>query len=80
MDTTLGLSGSFVLTSTVPLVGSRMPAASMALAKAMGYERSMPITSPVLFISGPSTASTPRNLLNGNTGTFTETWFGSHTA
>ena len=33
----------------------------------------MPITSPVDFISGPSTGSVPANLLNGNTASFTET-------
>ena len=32
----------------------------------------MPITSPVERISGPRMVSTPRNLLNGNTGDFTE--------
>ena len=36
----------------------------------------MPITSPVLFISGPSTVSTPGNFRNGNTASFTEKWRG----
>src|SRR3990172_1494668 len=34
----------------------------------------MPITSPVLFISGPRIASTPGSFWNGNTGAFTATW------
>ena len=31
----------------------------------------MPMTSPVLFLSGPSTVSTPGNLMNGNTASLT---------
>ena len=37
----------------------------------------MPITSPVLRISGPRITSTPGNLLNGKTTSFTLTCFGS---
>ena len=36
----------------------------------------MPITSPVERISGPSTGSASRNLLNGNTASFTDTYGG----
>ena len=39
----------------------------------------MPITSPVDFISGPSTKSTPSNLLNGNTDSLTLKVFKSFT-
>ena len=56
---------------TVPLRGSRWPAASCALAKARPKVDETPITSPVERISGPRIVSTPRNLLNGNTGDFT---------
>ena len=34
----------------------------------------MPMTSPVDFISGPSTVSTPGKRANGNTASFTPTW------
>ena len=34
------------------------------------------MTSPVLFISGPSTGSTPGNLINGNTASLTEKYWG----
>ena len=34
----------------------------------------MPMTSPVLFISGPRMMSVPGNLLNGNTASLTATW------
>ena len=37
----------------------------------------MPITSPVDFISGPSTVSTPGNLMNGKTASFTLTCGGT---
>src|SRR5690606_15061878 len=37
----------------------------------------MPMTSPVLRISGDSSTSTPENLTNGNTGTLTETCSGT---
>src|SRR5713101_807941 len=43
-----------------------------AFAKACPYDVEMPITSPVERISGPRMVSTPRNLLNGKTGDFTE--------
>ena len=50
-----------------------MPAASWLLANAIENRSLMPITSPVERISGPSTMSTPVNLMNGNTASFTET-------
>ena len=37
----------------------------------------MPMTSPVDFISGPSSVSTPANLLNGSTDSLTETCVGT---
>ncbi len=42
-----------------------------AFAKASGSDRSAPITSPVDRISGPRITSTPGNLLNGKTDSFT---------
>ena len=37
----------------------------------------MPMTSPVDFISGPRSVSTPANLLNGSTDSLTETCVGT---
>jgi hypothetical protein len=70
---TRGRSSRETDTKTVPSVGSELPAASIALAYANGYVMSMPMTSPVLFISGPSTESTPGSLRKGNTGALTAT-------
>jgi hypothetical protein len=42
------------------------------LTKASAKVRPTPITSPVDFISGPRMVSTPGNLTNGNTASFTE--------
>ena len=39
-----------------------------------GKSSATPITSPVLFISGPSTVSVPLNRENGITASLTETW------
>ena len=61
-------------TNTVPLRGTRVPPPSWLLAKATSNERSMPITSPVDRISGPSTVSTPGKRANGNTDSLTPTW------
>ena len=47
------------------------PAATIAFASAMPGSPSIPITSPVDFISGPSTVSTPGNRPNGRTAAFT---------
>ena len=52
----------------LPLVGSNVPAANWLLAKAMEKRSLTPITSPVDFISGPSTMSTPANLDEGEDG------------
>ena len=65
-----------MLTNTVPLVGSDPNAAVWALANAVPKSASKPITSPVDFISGPSTVSTcapsgVRNRLNGITASLT---------
>ncbi len=64
------------LTNTLPLVGARVPAANCALSKAVAKSSPIPITSPVERISGPRIGSTPRNLLNGNTASFTLKCFG----
>ena len=42
--------------------------------KAVGKSSAIPITSPVDFISGPSTASAPAKRANGSTASLTETW------
>ena len=57
----------------MPSRGIRLPAAVWLLANAMPNVRSMPITSPVLRISGPSTVSTSGKRLNGSTASFTAT-------
>ena len=67
-----GLSRSLTLMKTVPEVGSMCPAATCALAKASPKLSATPITSPVDFISGPSTVSTPGNFPQGKTGDFTK--------
>jgi hypothetical protein len=53
-----------------------VPAAIWLLAKAMGKSASMPMTSPVLRISGPRMTSTPGNLAKGKTTSFTAVCFG----
>ena len=58
MEATNFLSRSRTLMKTAPSRGRFCPAASWDLAKAMPKSRSMPITSPVDFISGPSRVST----------------------
>ena len=57
----------------MPESGSRQLAAIWLLANAAAKSVSIPITSPVDRISGPSTMSTPGNLANGKTLSFTET-------
>ena len=57
----------------LPLVGRKVPAANWLLAKAIEKRSLTPITSPVDFISGPSTISTPVNLAKGKTASLTET-------
>ena len=56
--------------NTEPEVGRAMPVADWLLLKERAKSASMPITSPVDFISGPSVGSTPRNLMNGSTTPF----------
>ncbi len=68
------LSISRTETNTVPLRGTRVPPPIWLFAKATSNERSIPMTSPVDRISGPSTVSTPGNLANGNTDSLTPTW------
>src|SRR5262249_30455786 len=63
-------------TKILPPVGSEPYAADCDLAKAYPKLVSIPITSPVDFISGDSNVSTPfparvRNRLNGSTASFT---------
>ncbi len=65
------------LTNTRPLVGSGPYAALWLLAYATPKPASIPITSPVDFISGPSTVSTPVNRLKGSTASFTAMWLSS---
>ena len=69
-----GLSVSRTETKTVPERGSREPPPIWLLAKAISKELSSPITSPVDFISGPSTVSTPGKRAKGNTASFTPIW------
>jgi hypothetical protein len=60
----------------VPSVGSTVPAASSALKNALPKVASMPMTSPVERISGPSAVSTSGKRLNGSTHSLiaTEPW------
>ena len=72
------LSRLAIDTKTLPSVGSGPKAPACALAKAVPKPASMPITSPVERISGPSTVSTlrpstVRNRLNGITASLTAT-------
>ncbi len=53
------------------------PAPSWLLSMASANVRPVPITSPVERISGPSTGSTPGNLLNGKTASLTEKYGGT---
>ena len=62
---------------TLPLFGSTVPAAIWLLANAMGKLSLTPITSPVDFISGPSTMSMPANLTKGKTASLTENCCGT---
>lgn len=62
---------------TPPERGSFTPAPSSALAKAASNRVSMPITSPVERISGPSTGSTPGKRVQGITASLTEICLGA---
>src|SRR5450631_342000 len=74
---TLTLSAFFTLTKTLPAVGNLTPAPSCDLRNASANVSPTPITSPVDFISGPRMVSTPGNLMNGNTASFTEKYGGA---
>ena len=72
------LSRLAMLTKTVPFTGRDPYAAACDLANAAPNVSSIPITSPVDFISGPSSESTCapsalRNRWNGSTASFTAT-------
>ena len=72
------LSVSLTEMKTAPSSGRTVLAASWLLPKARPKSLSMPITSPVDFISGPRKTSTPGKRENGNTASFTATCaFGS---
>ncbi len=58
----------------VPSRGSLFQAPVWLLTNAIPKLRSMPITSPVERISGPSTVSTVGKRLKGSTASFTATW------
>ncbi len=62
----------------MPAIGSRLPAAAWLFANARPNERSMPMTSPVERISGPSIVSTSGKRSNGSTASFTATCPLSH--
>ena len=66
-----GLSLSLTETNSVPPSGRTVPAPSCDLTKAVGKSRSIPMTSPVDFISGVSTGSDPGKRANGNTASLT---------
>src|SRR5438874_2994885 len=58
--------------NATPDLGNTDPALSCALTYALPNESSMPMTSPVDFISGPRMVSTPGKRANGNTGDLTQ--------
>ena len=68
-----GLSESVTLMKIVPSRGRLTPAAAWALPNAVGKSAAIPITSPVLRISGPSTASAPAKRAKGRTASLTLT-------
>ena len=68
-----GLSSSLIEINTVPDRGKSVPAPSWLFANARPKSVSMPITSPVDFISGPKNTSTPGKRAKGNTASFTAT-------
>jgi hypothetical protein len=72
---TVGLSPSFTVMKIAPPNGNSLSAASCAFANALPNDVEIPITSPVERISGPSSGSNSRNLVNGKTASFTE-WYG----
>ena len=64
------LSSSLTEIKTEPDDGNIFPAAICDFRNAMGKFLSIPITSPVDFISGPSIISSPGNRSNGKKGNF----------
>src|SRR2546428_526828 len=68
IGTTSALSLSATVTSTFPLRAGARPAATSDFQSAGANVRSTPITSPVLFISGPRYVSTSRSFAMENTG------------
>ena len=77
MKTTFLLSLFFTLRNTLPSNGRFCPAPSWDFQKAAPKLKSMPMTSPVDFISGPRIVSTPKNLLKGKTDSLTAKCFTS---
>ena len=67
------MSRSATEMNTIPAEGSRSPAAIWLFAKARPNVRSMPMTSPVERISGPSTESASGKRLKGSTASLTAT-------
>jgi hypothetical protein len=76
MCTAATLSPSRTLMKARPPCGSFTPAPICDLTNASAKLSPMPMTSPVDFISGPRMVSTPGNLANGNTASFTEKYGG----
>ena len=64
-STICSLCRSVTLMKIAPSVGRTTPAASWLLANAIENRSLIPITSPVLRISGPSTMSTPDEFAEG---------------
>ena len=69
--TACGLSRSRRLTNALPPCGRELSTLIWDLANALGNDVSRPMASPVDFISGPRTVSTPGNLMNGSTASLT---------
>jgi hypothetical protein len=72
ISTTFGLSELRTLMNALPPEGNFTPAASCDFTNASAKVSPTPMTSPVDFISGPRMVSTPGNLMNGNTASFTQ--------
>jgi len=71
----MGLSRPRTERNTVPDFGKLEPEPIKPLPNAAAKFLSMPMVSPVDFISGPSSTSTPAKRAKGNTASFTATWF-----
>ncbi len=67
-----GLSLSLTEKKTFPLVGSGLNAEICAFAYAIPRSSSIPMTSPVDFISGPRTMSMPGKRGHGKTASLTQ--------